>query len=128
MDPNELEEFKQALVKLRRRLSDNIDQLSDEALKTAGEKSDELSDVPTEHLADRGSENFARDLKISILQTNDTNLCDVNLALEKIEQGTYGLCEECGEAIARRRLKALPFARLCITCREEEEKRGTETV
>ncbi len=124
MNQEELEQFRQVLLKLRRKLSSNIGQLSKEALKTAGDTVDELSDVPTEHMADRGSDSFVRDLKLSILQNNDTELCDVNLALEKIDQGTYGLCENCSEPIGTRRLTALPFARLCIQCREEEEKLG----
>ncbi len=83
----ELAEFKRLLLELRRKLTNNIGQLHNDALKTAGETVDELSDVSAEHIADRGSDNFVRDLKIGILQDSDAELCDVNLALEKIEQG-----------------------------------------
>jgi RNA polymerase-binding protein DksA len=121
VNAKDLEAFKRILLGLRRRLSQNIDQLHNDALKTAGETVDELSDVPSEHMAERGSDNFARDLKIGILQDSDAALCDVNLALDKIEDGTFGVCENCSEAIGQRRLQALPFARLCIKCKQEEE-------
>jgi len=48
----------------------------------------------------------------------------VNEALEKIEDGTYGNCEECGEDINKKRLKIIPFARYCVKCQSEMEKRG----
>lgn len=47
----------------------------------------------------------------------------INTALEKMEDGTYGLCEDCGEAINKKRLKIIPFARFCINCQSEHEKR-----
>jgi RNA polymerase-binding transcription factor DksA len=116
--------FRKMLLELKRKLTNNIDHLQADALRTAGETVDELSDVPAEHMAERGSDTFARDLMIGILQDSDAELCDVNLALEKIEAGTFGLCEDCSRPIARKRLKALPFARLCIECRQQEEQMG----
>jgi len=120
----ELAEFRKLLVELRRKLTNNIGQLHNDALKTAGETVDELSDVSAEHIADRGSDNFVRDLKIGILQNSDAELCDVNLALEKIDNGVFGLCEHCNGAIGSKRLHALPFARLCIQCRQAEEQKN----
>jgi RNA polymerase-binding transcription factor DksA len=124
VDKKSLRQTRQALLALKRMLSNNIDHLQNDALKTAGDTVDELSDVPAEHMADRGSDNFMRDLKISVLQNTDAELCDVNLALDKIEDGTYGSCEHCSGKIAMKRLKALPFARLCMSCQQEEERHG----
>ena len=123
MNVKQVAQFRKMLLELKQKLSDNIGHLQDDALRTAGETVDELSDVPAEHMAERGSENFVRDLMIRILQDSDAELCDVNVALEKIEAGTYGLCEHCLSPIPRRRLLALPFARLCIQCRHEQERR-----
>jgi DnaK suppressor protein len=120
----QLAEFKRLLLDLRRKLTNNIDQLHNDALKTAGETVDELSDVPAEHMADLGSDNFVRDLKIGILQDSDAELCDVNLALEKIDKGVFGRCEHCNSEIGVKRLRALPFARLCIQCRQAEEQKN----
>jgi RNA polymerase-binding transcription factor DksA len=114
------------LLELKRKLTNNIGHLQNDALKTAGETVDELSDVPAEHMAERGSDNFARDLMIRILQDSDAEVCDINVALEKIDAGTYGRCENCSEPVSRKRLKALPFARLCIACKHEEEQRAAQ--
>jgi len=110
------------LVDLKRKLTINIGHLQDGALKTGGEAGSDLSEVAVEHMAERGSDNFVQDLMVRILQDCDAEVCDINRALEKIDQGTYGLCEECAEPISRKRLSALPFARLCIECKREEEK------
>ncbi|MCX8044591.1 MAG: TraR/DksA family transcriptional regulator [Desulfobacterota bacterium] len=51
----------------------------------------------------------------------------IEAALEKLKDGTYGFCEECGAEINKKRLKILPFARYCITCQSEIEKRSKYT-
>ncbi|MCX5901501.1 MAG: TraR/DksA family transcriptional regulator [Proteobacteria bacterium] len=51
----------------------------------------------------------------------------INSALEKIEDGTYGECEECGEEINKKRLKIIPFAKFCINCQSDHEKRAVYT-
>ncbi len=53
-----------------------------------------------------------------------SKLMAIDNALEKIEEGSYGVCEECGCDINKKRLKALPFARCCINCQEDLEKHG----
>jgi RNA polymerase-binding protein DksA len=122
VNAKELAQFRKMLIQLKQKLSQNIGHLQDDALKTAGETVDEMSDVPAEHMAERGSDTFVRDLMIRILQDSDAELCDINLALEKIDAGKYGLCENCSAKISRKRLTALPFARLCMDCKQEEEK------
>ncbi len=122
MNAKELAHFRKMLLDLKRKLASNVDHLQNDALKTGGESVDELSDVPAEHMAERGTETFARDLMIRVLQDSDAEICDINLALDKIDGGTYGLCEHCGGEIPRKRLKALPFARLCIDCKQQDER------
>ena len=123
MNKRELAQFRKMLLELRRKLANSVDQLQNEALKSGGEAADELSDVPAEHMAERASDSFFRDLMIRILENSDAELCDVNLALQKIDSRTYGLCENCSSQISKKRLKALPFARLCIGCQQEAEQR-----
>lgn len=110
------------LVKLRRKLANNVSHLEQDALRNESESVSELSDVPLEHLADRGTDNFARDMMIGILQRSEAEVRDIDYALEKIENGTFGTCENCRENISEARLKALPFARLCKQCKDEEER------
>ncbi len=110
------------LVELKRKLANNIDYLESGALKTGGKTGEDLSEVTAEHMAERGSDNFAQSLMVRILQDCDAEVCDINRALQRIDEGTYGQCESCGGSIGHRRLKALPFARLCIECKQEEER------
>lgn len=122
MNAKELAQFRTMLLQLKRKLTNNIGRLQNDALKSAGETVDELSDVSAEHMAERGSDNFVRDLMIKVLEDSDAEVCDINVALERIEAGTYGACENCSDKISRKRLKALPFARLCIACQQEQER------
>jgi DnaK suppressor protein len=123
VNKKQLGEFRAMLLELRRKLTNNIDRLQDGALRTDGEAVDDLSDVPAEHMAEGGTDNFVQDLMVRILQDCDAEVCDINLALDKIDRGAFGLCEECGQPIGEKRLKALPFARLCIECKQQEEER-----
>lgn len=122
MKEADLEEFRRMLVELKRKLANNIDYLENGALKTGGESGDDLSEVTAEHMAERGSDNFAQSLMVRILQDCDAEVCDINRALQRIDEGTYGRCENCDGPIGERRLKALPFARLCIECKHEQER------
>jgi len=112
------------LVELRKKLANNVSRLENEALKNEDQAATELSDLPLDHLAERGSDSFAKDLLIRILQNSEGEICDIDLALAKIEAGTFGICENCSRPIPKSRLKALPFARLCIKCKEAEEHRS----
>jgi DnaK suppressor protein len=64
----------------------------------------------------------ARDLDYELLNMSSETLRNIDRALERLEEGTYGTCEECGLEIGERRLKAMPFARYCVNCQEEKER------
>jgi RNA polymerase-binding protein DksA len=116
MTKAELENFRQQLLKLGQRLKSDFSDLQSEALRNVGgEPSGSLSNVPL-HLADLGSDTYERELSLSLLQNEEQTLEEVAAALQRIEQGSYGRCENCGKEIGRERLKAVPFARLCIDC------------
>jgi RNA polymerase-binding transcription factor DksA len=69
----------------------------------------------SQHQADVGSETFDRERDISILEQVDAELADIEHALARLDDGTYGRCEACGEAIDDARLEALPAARFCLS-------------
>ncbi|HEX8769605.1 MAG TPA: TraR/DksA C4-type zinc finger protein [Acidimicrobiales bacterium] len=71
-----------------------------------------------QHQADMGTETFEREKDISILEQVEAELADVEYALRRLDDGTYGTCEACGKPIDEDRLEALPAARLC---REDQE-------
>jgi RNA polymerase-binding transcription factor DksA len=70
--------------------------------------------VVDQHPADVGSETFERDKEMSILYNVEAELSDVDRALRRIRERTYGLCEACGRPIGSARLEARPAARFCI--------------
>src|SRR5262249_31321164 len=110
----ELESYRNVLLGLRARLRGDLDQMTDEALRrTQSETSGNLSNVPL-HMADLGTENYDQEFTLGLIENEQETLDEVQSALRRIDKGTYGRCEECGEAIARPRLQALPYTRHCI--------------
>jgi RNA polymerase-binding transcription factor DksA len=71
--------------------------------------------VPT-HIADLGTDSFEQQFTLGLLENNEQTLEEVAAALERIEQGSFGRCEECQKTIPHARLEALPYARYCIAC------------
>jgi DnaK suppressor protein len=72
--------------------------------------------------ADRAREECSRDLSLLLTSRNKQKLQALEEALEKVGKGTYGICEECDEPIGAGRLRAMPLAKLCITCQSTLEK------
>jgi DnaK suppressor protein len=102
-----------------------LEQMREQTVRTVQR---ELSEG-REHTKDDGMDTYdlasdARDREIStILTDRDRNkLVAIDEALERIDDGSYGVCEECGADIAEGRLAALPFTRLCVTCQSEMER------
>ncbi len=115
----ELAKYKEALLKLKKHIEMSLDGLS-ESTHASG---DSLSHYPD----DPGyisNEEFERNKSLSIIDIDQNLLEQVEIALEKIEKGTYGKCEECGKPIGEGRLKAKPHSIYCVTCREQLEKDG----
>lgn len=73
--------------------------------------------------ADAGAATLEREHELSVAQNTRTLLDQTQLALERIDQGTYGDCESCGEPIGKMRLQAFPRATLCLTCKQKQERR-----
>jgi len=73
------------------------------------------------HMADDATEAFEQSKGLSLQQTIRHRLTEVDDALRKFDEGTYGACEQCGQPIDWARLEALPAARLCIRCQELRE-------
>ncbi|HWB14019.1 MAG TPA: TraR/DksA C4-type zinc finger protein [Pirellulales bacterium] len=109
-----MEKCKQTLLEIRDRLLGEVNHL----IQSVPEKANggDLSHVPT-HNADRDSEGLDGDLEI--IHNEETILADVRAALNRIDQGTYGICEECQTEIDEARLEALPYTPYCINCAQK---------
>ena len=75
-------------------------------------------------MADVGTENYDQEFTLSLIENEQGTLEQIHDALARIDAGTFGACEECGGTIAKPRLQAIPYARHCIDCARELEKRG----
>ncbi len=124
LKPAEVESFREMLQGLRARLRGDLNQMTDEALRRdQPESSGNLSNVPL-HMADVGTENYDQEFTLSLIENEQEVLEQIYDALSRIEKGTFGLCENCGQPIAKPRLQAIPYAKFCIDCAREREKQG----
>jgi RNA polymerase-binding transcription factor DksA len=74
-------------------------------------------------MADVGTENYDQEFTLSLIENEQETLEQIHDALGRIEAGTFGRCQECGLAVAKPRLQALPYTRYCIECARKLESR-----
>jgi len=122
MKKAEMKAFKEQLLALRARLRGDVTAMANAALrKTRSEANGDLSSMPI-HMADIGSDNYEQEFTLSLMQTDELTLDSIEAAIEKIEDGVFGECEECGGQISKARLNAIPYAPLCIKCAQKLER------
>ena len=115
----ELDDRRSELLALRERV-----QKAAHDLVEADEDASELSSASgDQHLADHASETFDRELDESLEENADQIAREIDAALARIEDGSYGTCARCGQEIPAERLDAVPYAVLCVDCKRLEERR-----
>ena len=80
--------------------------------------------MPTD-MAELGSGNFDQELTLSLLDSEKDALEQIEAAIERIEDGSYGRCQTCGMRIRKSRLQAIPYAAMCVQCASEQETMPT---
>ncbi|MFH1844344.1 MAG: TraR/DksA family transcriptional regulator [bacterium] len=121
MRKTELARFRQVLEAEKERVSRSLHKHS-KIIKHDGEDAGlDLHKAHSNHMADQGSDEYQYEATIQFASTEGRYLYHIEEALARIEDGSYGKCETCGLNIALPRLRALPYARLCIECKEKEE-------
>jgi len=123
LSKKDFDQFRELLLDLQSRLKGDVKHLSDGALDEGHE-----SKSPT-HMAELGTDSYERDFTLSLMQNDQETLTEIQDALHRIDEGTYGQCEACrveGKApsrsvIPKTRLKAIPFARNCVECERQKE-------
>ena len=115
--------LKAALEAQRNQIVEGLDHIERDNLKRS--QRDAAGDLSgySFHLADVATDNFDRELNLDLASSEQSLLNRVDGALQKLKDGTYGVCENCGKSIGLKRLKAVPYAELCIKCKEAEEKK-----
>ncbi|MCX7771322.1 MAG: TraR/DksA family transcriptional regulator [Proteobacteria bacterium] len=107
-----MEEIKKLLLKMREEIIRDINAIRESEHAEHNEIGDEY---------DLASQERERELGIIMSAQEKNKLMAIEDALRRIEEGTYGYCEECGDKISKQRLKAVPFATLCVSCKARKE-------
>ena len=119
----ELAEFKKVVLKKKDEVLDDIKHISEDTLKKSQkEASGDISGY-SYHMADVATDNYDREFSLGRASNERKAVYELDDALKKIEEGTFGVCEDCKSLIAKNRLKAVPSARLCVKCQEKKEKK-----
>jgi DnaK suppressor protein len=116
LTPEELAQFEEMLRERRRSLMGDVNSLEAEDAQGATE----LTSFST-HLADLGSDRASSDISLGRREAASEEIQGIDEALERIVAGTFGICDFCEKPIAKERLEAIPYASLCIPCKQQEE-------
>jgi len=110
----EIERFKQLLLRKREEILHNVVEIEDETLrKSRLDASGDLSSMPI-HMADLGTDNYQQEFSLGLMDSERRLLTEIDDALQRIENGTYGMCEGTGQPIPKARLEAQPWARYSV--------------
>ncbi len=115
-----LKRQKERLLQLRDGMLDSMSGVARDTLRARAEGSE--ASAFGMHQADAGSDAYDRDFALSLLSQEQDALYEIDEALKRIEQGTYGICELCNKPILHARLEAIPFARFTVDCQSQLEK------
>jgi len=110
LSPAEISKFKTLLLAKRSEILGNVLSMEDETLRR--QRSD-LSNMPI-HMADAGSDNYEIENTLGLMDSERKLLREIDEALDRIEEGTYGTCEGSGKLIPKARLEAIPWAKYCV--------------
>ncbi|MCD6391953.1 MAG: TraR/DksA C4-type zinc finger protein [Planctomycetes bacterium] len=109
-----MEGYRQLLLEKWAELLGDVNHIEEEALrKSRLDAAGDLSSMPI-HMADMGTDNFEQEFALGLMDSERKILIEIRAALQRIDEGTFGICEGTGKPIAKARLNAKPWARYCI--------------
>jgi RNA polymerase-binding protein DksA len=119
----DLNDYKKLISKRKSEIMDDIDHISADTLKKS--QKDASGDISgyTFHMADVATDTYDREFSLGIASNERQLIYELDDALKRIDEGTFGACEDCKSLIAKTRLKAIPYARLCLNCQQKREKK-----
>jgi len=123
VNKKDLKRFEKKLLGERERLAKSLGKLESSVLKrTQRDSSGDLSAYSI-HMADLGTDAIERENDLQVASAEGRLLLEIDEAITRIGDGTYGVCEECAKPIDHNRLDVVPQARLCLKCQEQAERR-----
>jgi RNA polymerase-binding protein DksA len=118
LTPAEIRKFKALLLAKQNEILANVISMEDETLR---KPRTDLSNLPF-HMADAGTDTYEVENTLGLMDSERRLLVEIEDALGRIEDGTYGICQNNGELIPKARLDAIPWARYCVACANLSEK------
>jgi len=115
--------FRTALIDERSRIQSAIDYLHRETPGSLEDETEEVLGTSDNHLGDAAAGTLDREIDYSLEDHSGQVLAQINAALTRIDEGTFGTCANCGREIPEERLEARPWASLCIDCQREADSR-----
>jgi RNA polymerase-binding protein DksA len=113
------ETFRDLLLAERKRVADAISYLHEENSRSHDDAEEEAFD---NHIADAASNTLNREIDTTLEENSEHVLKAIDAALQRIDDGNFGICARCGRPIAEERLEAMPYATKCIECKRLEER------
>ncbi len=122
MTESDLHKYRVALEALSSRIRSDATGMVEQARSGSGGNSgSELSNAPL-HLGDMGTEEFLYDMNAALLGNEQYIVAEAREALNRMDSGTFGICESCGKPIAQARLAAIPYTRFCVKCAATDDQ------
>lgn len=119
MTPERRRIYKNRLLDMRAQLRGDVSRMVSSAL-SAGDDGVRQNRMPI-HMAEMAGDHFEQELSLTLASSKDGTRQKIERALERIEDGTYGVCDGCGRKILQARLDAIPYADLCVLCARQDE-------
>ena len=113
---SDIEEFKKQLIEIQKQINQTLGKVSEDV------KTKEESKGYSQHQADEGTDDFVKNISIEISGKEQMILRQIERCLEKMEEGTYGICDVSGEEIPIKRLEAVPYATMTVKAQGQHEK------
>jgi DnaK suppressor protein len=114
LSPAEIEHFRTLLLQKRKEILSSVSEIEDETLrKSRLDASGDLSSMPI-HMADLGTDNYQQEFSLGLMDSERRLITEIDFALQRIDTGTFGICEGTGQPISKARLEAQPWARYSV--------------
>jgi RNA polymerase-binding protein DksA len=120
----QLKHFRQLLIGERAKFAGEIRSIAHETSQNPRDASGDLSAYTT-HMADMAADTYERELSTNLVSNEQQVLYQIDDALKRVDEGTFGICQQCNKPISLSRLKAVPYAPLCIRCQRAKEQPPT---
>ena len=122
LSKEQVKQLRQLLITERAKLAGEIKAIAQDTAKSPREASGDLS-AYTVHMADMAADTYERELSMNIVSSEQELLYQIDDALKRLDDGSFGVCQQCNQPVSMSRLKAVPYASMCISCQRAKEQK-----